>query len=106
MTRNCSLDGEAEVKEKNKILPADATQQVTESEWSAEQTLQKLQEMVKNSSFKGLQATCDSSETFIMEKAAFLLFLAHKQRLQDHASVMAKTKEGSMIDLVQGREFT
>jgi hypothetical protein len=34
--------------------------------------------MVKNSSFKGFTTTKEAGEAFIMEKATFLLYLAHK----------------------------
>jgi len=56
------------------------------------------------SSFKGFSSTKEAGETFIMEKAAFLLYLAHKKRVED-MKFSIKTKErGSLIDLVFSEE--
>jgi len=55
---------------------------------SGEKTVEKLNEMVMESNFKGFAKTKADAESFLMEKAAFLLFLAHKKRLQDSAFVI------------------
>jgi hypothetical protein len=39
--------------------------------------------MQKNSSFKGFKSTKEAGEAHLMEKAGFLMYLAHTQRLVD-----------------------
>ena len=56
--------------------------------------------MTKMSSFKGFSSTKEAGETFIMEKAAFLLYLAHKKRVEDKKSIIKFNSCGSLIDLV------
>ena len=56
--------------------------------------------MTKMSSFKGFATTKEAGETFIMEKAAFLLYLAHKKRVEEMTSELKTSKHGSLIDLV------
>jgi hypothetical protein len=56
--------------------------------------------MTKMSSFKGFLSTKEAGETFIMDKAAFLLYLAHKKRVEDTKSIIKTNKCGSLIDLV------
>jgi hypothetical protein len=59
--------------------------------------------MTKFSSFRGFQSTKEAGEHFIMEKAAFLLYLAHKKRLLESKSDVSKTQEGSVIELISGQ---
>jgi hypothetical protein len=83
LARNCTLREVSEPRKKNKILPNTDAEMIANQGWSPEQTLSKLQEMTKISSFKGFKSTKDAGEAFIMEKVAFLLYLAHTKFVQD-----------------------
>jgi hypothetical protein len=56
--------------------------------------------MTKFSSFRGFASTKEAGERFIMEKTAFLLYLAHKKRLIESTSDLTKTHVGSIIELI------
>jgi len=67
MARHCTLNKVPELGKKNKIFPQDATESLLVHEWDADQNLQKLSEMVKESSFQGYASTKESADNFVME---------------------------------------
>ena len=60
--------------------------------------------MTKFSSFRGFASTKEAVNRFIMEKTAFLLYLAHKKRLIESTSDLNKSHVGSIIELIARNE--
>jgi hypothetical protein len=104
LARNCSLDGAAEEREKKPILDFSPETIMNEQEWSPTLTLQKLQEMTKNSNFKGMAQTKEAGEDFIAEKASFLLYLAHSHRLEEKFGKLEAGKSQNLIGKIFGEK--